>query len=130
MLVFLSGKNRTLTDELHTNFKLRSAGEYLALVQPNGTVEQEFSPTYPEQYSDVSYGLPPGGSVYGYFTTPTAGGINNTTVQGFVKDTTFSHKRGFFDEAFQLEVTTATPGATIRYTTDGSTPGPGSPGGG
>ena len=34
----------------------------------------------------------------------------------------FSHDRGFYDAAFNLEITTATAAATIRYTTDGSLP--------
>ncbi|MBN1675798.1 MAG: lamin tail domain-containing protein [Kiritimatiellae bacterium] len=39
-----------------------------------------------------------------------------------VADTTFSHDRGFYDSAFYVTIRTATPGATIRYTTDGSAP--------
>ncbi|MBN1673690.1 MAG: lamin tail domain-containing protein [Kiritimatiellae bacterium] len=39
-----------------------------------------------------------------------------------VSDTKFSHDRGFYDASFDLTITTATPGATIRYTTDGSPP--------
>ena len=112
--------------ELHANFKLSEGGEYLALIKPDGTIHQEFSPTFPQQYSDVSYGLTPGQESYKYFQTPTPGEANNDSVLGFVKDTTFSHKRGFYEAPFQLEVTTATPGASIRYTTDGTPPGPSS----
>ena len=39
-----------------------------------------------------------------------------------MEDTKFSVNRGFFEEPFVVEITTATPGATIRYTTDGSLP--------
>ncbi|MBN1669923.1 MAG: chitobiase/beta-hexosaminidase C-terminal domain-containing protein [Kiritimatiellae bacterium] len=39
-----------------------------------------------------------------------------------VADTTFSHDRGFYDAAFEVTITTATAGATIRWTTDGSRP--------
>ena len=39
-----------------------------------------------------------------------------------VADTKFSHKRGFYSTPFQLEITTRTPGADIRYTLDGSEP--------
>ncbi|MBN1672601.1 MAG: lamin tail domain-containing protein [Kiritimatiellae bacterium] len=39
-----------------------------------------------------------------------------------VADTTFSQDRGFYDAAFSVTISTATPGATIRYTTDGSLP--------
>ncbi len=39
-----------------------------------------------------------------------------------VKDTKFSHDRGFYDQPFELTLTTATPNATLVYTTDGSRP--------
>jgi hypothetical protein len=53
----------------------------------------------------------------------TPGWINGTPSSlGKVQDTQFSVKRGFFTAPFQLAISTPTPGATIRYTTDGSTP--------
>ena len=59
LLVFASSKNRFDPEgELHTNFKLTSSGEYLALVRPDGlTVAHEYAPRYPIQVQDVSYGL-------------------------------------------------------------------------
>ncbi len=39
-----------------------------------------------------------------------------------VGDTKFSHDRGFYETPFEVILTTATPGATIFYTTDGSKP--------
>lgn len=65
--------------------------------------------------------LQPGGPYY--FKQPTPGTLNNTpTSLGFVADTTFSHKRGLYSAPITLTVTTATPGASIRYTLDGSKP--------
>ncbi len=66
---------------------------------------------------DLSVGL-----TAGYFETPTPGAPNGTAVPGFIKDTQFSVKRGFFTAPFPLAITTETPGVQIRYTTDGSTP--------
>lgn len=58
-----------------------------------------------------------------FFRSPTPGEPNTTTgVLGHVRDTTFSVNRGFYSAPFALEITTATPGASIRYTLDGSTP--------
>ena len=56
LVVFASGKNRAVAGaELHTSFKLDSAGGYLALVAPDGvTVVQSF--TYPKQRANVSFG--------------------------------------------------------------------------
>ena len=56
-LVFASGKNRSqLGAPLHTNFRLRSEGEYLALANPQAEVVFEFAPQYPRQFPDVSFG--------------------------------------------------------------------------
>jgi CotH kinase protein/Lamin Tail Domain/Chitobiase/beta-hexosaminidase C-terminal domain/PA14 domain len=41
---------------------------------------------------------------------------------GNVADTKFSIDRGFYSAPITVAITTATPGAVIRYTTDGSTP--------
>lgn len=62
-LVFASGMDgQDVQGRLHTNFGLRSRGEYLALVAPDQkTVVSEFSTgrDYPPQVSNVSYGFVP-----------------------------------------------------------------------
>ncbi|MCH8044216.1 MAG: lamin tail domain-containing protein [Planctomycetes bacterium] len=59
LVVFASAKDRaTAGSELHTNFKLDGSGEYLGLIEPDGvTVASQFSPQFPPQSKDVSYGL-------------------------------------------------------------------------
>jgi hypothetical protein len=59
VIVWASGKNRRISGApLHTNFSLAAGGEYLALVSPNGaTVVHQFSPAYPPQNKDESFGL-------------------------------------------------------------------------
>lgn len=59
ILVYASGKDRAVAgSELHTNFKLSTSGEFLGLIRPDGiTIEHSYSPEYPQQYPDVSYGL-------------------------------------------------------------------------
>ncbi len=59
LVVFASGKDRAVaTNELHTSFRLDAEGEYLALVRPGGeSVEHAYSPAYPEQRADASYGI-------------------------------------------------------------------------
>jgi regulation of enolase protein 1 (concanavalin A-like superfamily) len=57
LIVFASGKDRTV-GQLHTNFRLNTDGGYLALVMSDGqTVAHDYSPSYPAQLTDVSYGL-------------------------------------------------------------------------
>ncbi len=59
VLVWASGKDRRVPGApLHTNFSLKASGEYLALVRPDAvTVQQEFSPAFPSQDPDRSYGV-------------------------------------------------------------------------
>src|SRR6185369_10303344 len=55
LVVFASGKNRAVAgNPLHTSFNLSAAGEYLALVRPDGTIASEFFPQFPEQFQDIS----------------------------------------------------------------------------
>ena len=58
LVVWATGLNeRDPALPLHTNFSLKAGGEYLALVQPNGTtIQQQFAPEYPAQDPDESFG--------------------------------------------------------------------------
>ena len=124
LVVFASGKDRSVAgSELHTNFNLSESGEYLAIIKQDGTtILNEFSPTYPSQNLDVSYGYDSATASDGYFTTPTPGAANSGSFTDFVADTSFSVDRGFYSAPISVAITSATPGAEIRYTTNGSKP--------
>lgn len=59
LVVFASGKDRRdPAGQLHANFSLSRDGEYLALTHPDGvTIGFQYSPTFPRQVSDVTYGV-------------------------------------------------------------------------
>jgi Lamin Tail Domain len=59
LVVFASNKDRReIGKPLHTNFKLSQTGEFLALTKPDGiTSTTRFSPAYPAQIPDISYGF-------------------------------------------------------------------------
>ncbi len=122
LLVWASGKDRTdPTKPLHTNFKLADEGEYLGLVHPDGvTIASDFGTQFPAQTADVSYGVPPGGGADTYLM-PTPGAANELPTP-VVADVQFDHARGLYTSAFNLALSTATSGASIRYTTDGTMP--------
>jgi hypothetical protein len=128
LVVFASSKDRrTPGRELHTNFELDRNGEALALMKrgENGYEPIEVFESYPRFRSNVSYGLvvDQPTDTFVFFKQPTPGSVNRGTgVLGFVRDTTFSVDRGYYDEAFDLVITTPTPGATIVYTLDGTIP--------
>src|SRR5262245_56044631 len=62
VIVFASNKDkRDPGRELHTNFKLTSAGEYLGLFAPDGTTAvSQYFPAFPAQFPDKAYGRPEG----------------------------------------------------------------------
>ena len=106
---------------LHTNFKISGDGEYLALIERDGqTVASEYNP-FPPQRTDVSYGKSFFSPNFTYFPEPTPGSANGEGVIGFLQEPKFSMKRGFFDEAFEL-IISSSQDATLVYTTDGSAP--------
>ena len=61
---------------LHTNFKLSSGGEYLALVLPNGQTVLD-SITFPVQDQDVSYGRSANDQDQWIYMTPSPGASNS-----------------------------------------------------
>jgi len=62
---------------------------------------------------------------YAYLEDATPRQLNNSAWYiDETKDTVFSHKRGFHETPFQLNITSATPGAQIFYTTNNSDPSP------
>ena len=88
LLVFASDKDLLDPNELHTNFKLDGDGEYIALVAADGnTIVHEYAPEYPQQLTDISYGLmqyaeilvPVGATAYYY--VPTDGTYETTWMQ-------------------------------------------------
>lgn len=129
LVVFASGKDRAVAgSELHLSFALQKSGGYLALTRPNGTggteVVHQFNP-YGGQEQDVSFGLygTMAPLLAGYFLNPTPGAANDANaVQGFVADTVFSIDRGFYSTPQSVEITSATAGASIIYTTNGTLP--------
>jgi len=125
LLLFASGEPaRTTSSQIHLPFKLAADGEPLLLRTPTGTLSNPAfpAPGYPALPADVSYGRSTNG--LGFYTSPTPGSSNSGASQGLVAPVTFSVDHGFYDTAQTVILNTATPGATIRYTLNNSTPTP------
>jgi len=125
LLVFASGDvDRTTGSELHLPFKLSASGEQLVLADPAGSIVGLGWPApqaFPAQPTDVSYGRQNDGST-AFYTSPSPGAANSGGQSGIVAPVEFSVDHGFYTSTQQVVLDTATPSATIRYTTDGSTP--------
>lgn len=119
LVVYASAKDRVA--RLHTNFRLNADGEYLALVERDGTtIAFEYGPEFPPQEANVSYGASVNGNIY--FSRPTPGRVNGAGFLGFTPKVKFSHGRGFFESPFDLTLSTATKEAVVRYTLNGEPP--------
>ena len=121
LVVFASSKDRTdPNQQLHTNFSLKAGGEYLGLYAGTDLI-YEYSPEYPPQTQDRSYGVDSNSNVR-YFSNPTPGSANGVGDEPAAEGVSASVDRGFYESSFPLTLTTAQPNAQIRYTTDGSVP--------
>lgn len=110
---------------LTVNFKLSAGGDYLALLRPNLSVASEYGTggmIYPEQSEDVSYGKHPTTNADVYFSTPTPGAANDINGVARVEPLSILPKRGYYEAAQTITITTPTSGAQIYYTTDGVPP--------
>ncbi|MGY8689149.1 MAG: lamin tail domain-containing protein, partial [Verrucomicrobiales bacterium] len=119
LVVYASGKNKTglFASVPHTNFKLSRGGDYLALVDPDGNVLDEFDPL-PKMYDRVSYGHE------GYMTRATPGAENSAALDLPSTNVKFSIKSQTFRGDLTLELTANNlpEGARIGYTDNRNLP--------
>lgn len=126
LLIWASGKNRaTPGSPLHTNFSISAGGEPLLLTHP---AAGQWDATAPLALAaDISYGRQPDGAdPWFYFARPTPGSSNSASpgYSEILAPPLFSRQGGFYTAAFDLTLSSATPGAQIIYTLDGSLPDP------
>ena len=113
---FRSGRNTNVFGQLHTGFKLSSSPSFLALLDPTTNIVSSFAPTYPQQFTDVSYGRDrTDPTVLGYFTNSTPGAANASRGAGFSGEVFFSRAGGTFQGTFSLSLSTDDPNSDIRY---------------
>ncbi len=113
--------------ELHANFAISASGETLQLTNPEGAMVDQ-SPSLPLP-ADISHGRSIGDpATWLYYDQPTPGAANDTPGYGeLLSPPAFSAAAGLYAAGFSLDIAADSPGATVRYTTDGSAPTPASP---
>lgn len=107
---------------LHTNFSLDADGEFLGLFDPAGVPMSFIAPSFGKQSPFYSYARDAAGN-YRLSDTPTPNAANaGTLFNGVVATPTVSVPGRFYTGSVAVSLSCATPGATIRYTTDGRDP--------
>jgi len=129
LIVFASGKNRLNPErELHTNFELSAAGDYLALTdRSSDRILQQFptdfpaTRSFPKQINGSSFGWGTNG-ILGFLHPPTPNRTNGLAYPGAVEPIVLSSDRGLYRTNLVVSLSTPTPQALIRYTTNRSEP--------
>lgn len=106
---------------LHAGFKISASGETLFLTAPDAVRVDSIA--FGEIPQDVSYGrVPTAMDTWGFMVSPTPGHPNTDVVTGFAEAPVFDRPGARYPAAVTASVQSPTPGATIRYTTDGRIP--------
>ena len=121
-LIWCSDKDSLYTNnEIHTNFKISSGGEDIAISFLNNQVIDEVNAIYiPE---DNSYGrLSDNTSYFAIFEIPTPSEINMSGILPILSQCLVDVSAGFYEETQTVTITNPNANGTIYYTLDGSTP--------
>lgn len=125
LVVFASQKDRSTTSgELHTNFKLSSGSEYVALFTDEGHTATELAPGFGKLADDSSIGRDDDGNFW-HTTSPSPGAQNSLSDQASQANLQFSHPSGLYLSGTTVFFTQR--GGSAHCTTDGEEPTPDSP---
>jgi hypothetical protein len=122
LLIFASDKDRYDTTELHTNFKIKSTGEYLVLSDASGLEINRIDPV--SLSTDISFGRYPDGAEDLTILSSATPGHSNAPGTYLL---TFSAPAGSYGSALKVDLSTIHPDDIIYYTQDGSLPDQNSP---
>ena len=113
----------------HTNFKIDASGEQVYLFGPNSVLADQLD--VDAEALNLSVGRVPNGSAnVGLLQNPSPGESNNGSVlySDFALPPVFSINSGVYSSVLNLDFLNANgSNSTLRYTLDGSNPGPNSP---
>lgn len=121
-LVFASGKDTVVGDELHTNFKIASSGEEIFIYAPSGVLLADVEAQ--SLSADQSWGrTSDGGSEWEVFSSPSPNMSNSTGVFPISLDKpNVSVAPGFYDNPQNLILKCKDQGATLLYSMNGENP--------
>ena len=121
-----SGRNVSSGTSHHTSFKLKqtkNTSEHIVLSNPSGALVDSIK-IRKTQLGHSRGRVTNGSATWGIFTAPTPNATNNTATAyaDYADKPDFSTAVGFYTAPVNVDITTTEPGATIRYTIDGTLP--------
>lgn len=131
LIIWLSKRNGVFNGNLHANFKVNQTNpnEYIIFADPNGNIIDSVRLITRITQIGHSWGrLPNGSNTWRVFTQPTPGASNGgPNYERYAAPPVFNPQRGFYSAPITVSISTTEPNATIKYTTNGSTPTNASP---
>ena len=125
LVIFCSGKDTVVDEEVHTNFSISSEGEKLFLYDNNPDIVKRKKLDFieiPALRENKAYGkLPDGDGKLSYLSTYSPGETNI-----YSDEIICNYESGFYKDSIIVELE-STMGYEIRYTLDGSDPDENSP---
>jgi len=120
-LILWADSKDTVLAAYHSNFKLSSRGEEIAVFDSTGILLD--SVVFQDQTQNFSFGRQPDGGADWYsFDVPTPGASNTQEVYLQAGDPQFSLPAGFYSEDQLLELWTGDSQSVIHYTLNGDEP--------
>lgn len=123
LVVWCSGRNVSVGNVHHTNFKLnQTQQERAVLSDPGANIVSNFKLEFPTKTNHSWGRTTDGAATWNIFQTPTPGGPNNNPSPYYAASPVFSVPSGFHGGAVSVQLSSPDPNVQIRYTVDGSTP--------
>jgi len=115
--------SKSLSCNLHTNFKLKHSGESIILTEPSGAAGDKLLVLN----SDTDHShcrIPDGSPGWCIATAPSPAKTNNAAIcfNGYTQQPVFDIAPGFYTQSQLLSISGSAPGYKIHYTTNGNIP--------
>jgi len=121
LVLFCSGKDTLVADEIHTSFKLSADGEFIGLRNALGALVDSL--TFPPMQTDQTFGRVPDGGEFVFIDAPTPGEPNSVESEALTAAPPgISQTSGKFAAPIQVELQSSLADASVHYTTDGAVP--------
>lgn len=121
-IFWCSGRNTSGGGSYHTNFKLnQTAGDHIVLSDAGGVILDDYQCTARTKADNSRGRTTDGAATWSLFLTPTPNAANAGASAEYVSRPQLTPPAGFYAGAQNVSIT-GPAGATIRYTTDGTSP--------
>lgn len=130
LIIFASNRDTAMGSYFHTNFALKQTitpAEQIVLSNPGGEIIDSVNIS-PVQLNHSMGRTEDGAETWCVYTSPSPKASNNASVENqYAARPVFNLTPGFYNNFLWLKISSPEANAVLRYTTNGTEPGPSSP---